>query len=73
MIKNKATASEISTLMLNLGARLNESTRLVKDTCDEEDFKIYRRAAGAIMAEILVEVLNPLYAEHPSLKPPELN
>jgi hypothetical protein len=34
---------------------------------------IYRRAVGKIMGEVLLEVLNPLYAKHPTLKPPGLN
>lgn len=72
MIKNRAVADEVSKLMLELTARLNESIAKVKDNCDEEDFKIYRRAVGKVMGEILLEVLNPLYEDHPSIKPPEL-
>ena len=70
MIKNKIAASEISALMIELNGKLNESIRMVLETCDEEDFKIYRRAAGRVMGAILLEVINPLYDEHPSLKPP---
>lgn len=70
MIKDEAVASEINALMLDISARLNESTRIVKEICDEEDFKIYRSAVGKIMMEILFEALNPLYAKYPSLKPP---
>lgn len=72
MIKNIKSASDINVLMLELSDRLDESIRMVQETCGEEDFKIYRRAAGKIMGEILLEVLNPLYEEHPSLKPPGL-
>jgi hypothetical protein len=70
MIKNEAMASKISALMLDISARLDESARMVKETCDEEDFKIYRSAVAKIMMEILFEALNPIYAEYPSLKPP---
>ena len=73
MIKNKDSAIEISALMLDISERLNGSIRMVQDTCDEEDLKIYRRAAGKVLGEILLEVLNPLYVEHPSLKPAGLD
>lgn len=72
MIKNEIAAGEINTMLLGLSERLNESIRMVQETCDDEDFKIYRRAAGKVMGEILLEVLNPLYEDHPSLKPAEL-
>ncbi|MFZ0463267.1 MAG: hypothetical protein WBE20_09990 [Candidatus Acidiferrales bacterium] len=42
---------------------------MVRDGCSPEEFAADRRAAGRIMGEMLLEVLNPLYAEHPSLKP----
>lgn len=73
MIKNESSASEVSALMLDVSERLNASIRMVQETCNEEDFKTYRRAVGKIMGEILLEVLNPLYMEHPSLKPAGLN
>jgi hypothetical protein len=70
MIKNEIAASEISSLMLDISARLNESTRMVKESCDEEDFKVYCNVVGKIMMEILFEALNPLYAKYPHLQPP---
>jgi hypothetical protein len=72
MIKSEKAAGEISALMLQVGAEINESIRMVMETCDEEDFTAYRRAAASVMTEILLEVLNPLYARHPTLKPPEM-
>jgi hypothetical protein len=37
-----------------------------------EEFKAYRRAVGGVMGEIVLEILNPLYKAHPSLKPTEM-
>ncbi len=51
-------------------AQLNESVAQVRDECGAEELHAYRRAVGKVMGEILLEVLNPLYAEHPELKPP---
>lgn len=73
MIKNELVAKRISELMLDIGARLDKSVELVQENCLADDFNAYRQGVGAIMAEILLEILNPLYAEHPSIKPPELD
>ena len=68
-VSNAETAKQVSDVMLDVSSRLNESIILVQDTCSEDEFKDYRRAVGAVMGEILLEVLNPLYKQHPSLKP----
>jgi hypothetical protein len=72
MIKNELVAREISQLMLDIGARIDKSVDTVMKSCPAEELQSYRRAAGAVMGEILLSILNPLYSEHPSLKPPEL-
>jgi hypothetical protein len=73
VITNPDTAKHVSELMLDIGARLDESVALVMDQSPAEEFTLYRRAVGHIMAEILLEVLNPLYLEHPGLKPKEFD
>jgi hypothetical protein len=70
MIKNDAVARQISDLMIEISGRLDASIVTVEENCSSEEFKIYRRAVGSILGEILLEVMNPLYKEHPSLKPP---
>ncbi len=66
------TAKAISELMVSMGARLNESVRLVQATEDDSEFKRYRDSVSKLMTVMLLEIMNPLYAEHPDLKPPEL-
>lgn len=73
MIKNEAVARQISELMLDIGGRLDQSVADVQESCSPDEFRVYRRAVGAVMAEILLEIMDPLYAEHPSIKPPGLN
>jgi hypothetical protein len=73
MIREQRIAKQISDLMLEFGARLDRSVELVAANCSPEEFAAYRRAVGKVMGEILLAVLNPLYDEHPSLKPPELH
>lgn len=69
MIRDARIAKEVSDLMIEFSGRLDGSTAAVREQCSPEEFAAYRRAVGRIMGEMLLEVLNPLYAEHPSLKP----
>jgi hypothetical protein len=71
MIKEIEVARQISEMMIEISGRMDRSIVTVKERCSPEEFEIYRRAVGRILGEML-EVLNPLYAEHPSLKPPQM-
>ena len=68
----KDGAKRISELMLAFGAKLDESLGRIKQEESEEEFKRYRTAVSKLMTTMLLEVMNPLYAEHPDLKPREL-
>ncbi len=72
MIRDPKIAQQISNLMLEFQSRLDNSIAMVRANCSPEEFANYRRAVGRVMGEMLLAVLNPLYKEHPSLKPPEL-
>lgn len=72
MIKNKDVAETISLLMLDIGSRIDESISLVKEHCSDTEFDMYRKAAGKVMGEMLISIMNPIYKEHPDLKPREL-
>lgn len=69
MIKNRQIAAEISELMQAHYRQLNESVIKVMEQCSEEEFNAYRYAVAHILAEALFQVVNPLYKEHPELKP----
>jgi hypothetical protein len=68
----KEIARHVSSLMLECGAKLDSSVELVVANGSEEEAMRYRRAVGKIMGEMLTEIMNPIYAEHPDLKPPQL-
>jgi len=72
MIKNKDVAEKISLLMLEFGSRIDESLSVVKQQCGDEEFANYRKAVGKVIGEMLISVMNPIYKEHPDLKPKEL-
>jgi hypothetical protein len=65
-------AREISALMLETTEKLDQSVRRMRTQLPASEFGTYGRAVGTILADIIMEVLDPLYAEHPDLKPPEL-
>ncbi len=73
MISDEQIAYQISQLMLDIGSKLDESVLMVKEQCSEEEFQAYRRAIGGIMGAILLDVMNPIYKEHPLTKPKELD
>ena len=72
MIRNTTVAEMVSKLMIETIARLNESVSLVESRCPPEELSNYRRAVGALMGEIVIEIMNPLYSMHPALKPPAM-
>ncbi len=73
MIRDARIAKEVSDLMIEFSGGLDRSIATVRDQCSPEEFAAYRRAVGRVMGEMLLEVLNPLYSEHPALKPAEMD
>jgi len=69
---NRTVARHISDLMLEFGRRLDESVEIMQESCEKDELDGYRRAIGQIMGTMLLEIMNPLYAQHPELKPHEL-
>jgi hypothetical protein len=65
-------AREISALMLETTEKLDRSVDKMRAELPPAEFGTYGRAVGTILADIILDVLDPLYAEHPDLKPPEM-
>jgi hypothetical protein len=72
MLSNKETAREVEAAMRKCSAILNESIRQVMETCSDEEFKAYRRTIGAIMADVYMNVMQPIHKRYPDLEPPGL-
>lgn len=73
MSMEKPLARSINELMLDMTARLNESVANVQERGSPEEFERYRGAVGRILGEVLLEVLNPIWEEHPELRPAEMD
>jgi hypothetical protein len=70
---NLDVAERISTLMLQISAHLDQSIALIRDTGTVEEFEAYRRAVGMLMGSILLDIEEPIFKEHPSLRPDYLD
>jgi hypothetical protein len=68
----KETAKQLTGIMLECCKKLDDSIVLVTDSCTGEESMRFRRAAGKIMGHIFVDILDPIYREHPELEPEEL-
>lgn len=72
MIADKRIAAALNDMILSMGAQLDRSLREVDETCPRHEFVAYREFVSQLLATILVDFMNPLYARHPDLKPPDL-
>jgi hypothetical protein len=66
---DKAAARHVTSAMLDCGRLLGESVRHVEEAATPDDFLAYREIVSRLLFTMLVEVLNPMFAEHPELKP----
>lgn len=73
MISSPEVAERVNPLVLEIAAKLNASIADAGSSCPEEEFVNYRRVVAKIMGAILLDIMNPIYAAHPALKPSQLD
>jgi hypothetical protein len=59
--------------MLQINSKLQDSIAFVRDSCPADEFEAYRKAAGGVMGSILLDIEEPIYTEHPLLRPEGLD
>jgi hypothetical protein len=64
-------AAEMSRRVIEIMGLLDSSVHFVQENCTEEEFKVLRLSIGKVMGKLVIEVMNPLYANNPEVKPPE--
>jgi hypothetical protein len=72
MLSNKDTAREVEKMMQQCSTILNDSILNVMETCPEEEFKAYRVVVARIMADIYLNVKQPIQRRHPDLEPDQI-
>lgn len=65
-------AEETSLLAIRINAELNRHLIKLQSQLDTAEFHKYRRGFGEVMGALLTEVVNPIYSEHPNLKPTQM-
>jgi hypothetical protein len=55
--------------MFEVSRRLTESLDVARTALPNDAFKEYARGVGQVLADIMYEVLNPLFATHPTIEP----
>jgi len=66
-------AAEVLKRLASARGELNEGLRTVQQHCEEDEFKRFRREIGKLMGALFLDVVGPIYKEHPTLIPPEMN
>ena len=69
MVSDAAIARQINDLMLDLFHRVEESVCEVKEQCPAHESEAYIKATAPVVGAIVMDVLEPLYRQHPELKP----
>lgn len=65
-------AADVVQLMLEFGAKLDESVSDVMGVSNGDEYERYRSSVGKIMGLMLLDIMNPIFEEYPDLKPHQL-
>lgn len=69
MINDKVRAKEISTALTAAFDSIGRSLVLARAACDESELKDYNQQVGDIFYIIIFKLLEPIYHQHPELRP----
>jgi hypothetical protein len=68
---NLDLATKIAENLVRIESDLNNALHLIETNCKQDEFQLYRTAFGKLMGTIYLDILEPLFDEHPSLIPPD--
>ena len=68
-ITDEQAATEVSEAMQEVFERLGRSLLYVNERCDEDEARAYRERVGDLFYNLIFKVLEPLYVDHPQLRP----
>ena len=61
-------AKHIAVTGFRSASLLQELLTLLKEHCDQTEYKQYAKAIASVSAEISLEILNPIFQKNPDLK-----
>ncbi|MFO0587015.1 MAG: hypothetical protein U0441_05740 [Polyangiaceae bacterium] len=68
----KEAAVRLNEMLLECYFKLHDTIDIARDNCDAEEHKAYCRGVGQVLGYLLLDVLDPIYAEHPDLCPEQI-
>jgi hypothetical protein len=69
---SREAAKKIIDLMLRHGTEQNAVLAEIRSICAVDEFQEYKQMIGQSMGCMLLDIINPLVARYPDLKPPQL-
>ena len=70
MISDRALAQEVSACMVECSTKRGALVKSAQAVCPESEYPQFRIAIQKVMREMMLEVMKPIYAQHPDLMPP---
>ena len=72
MLSSKKIATDISEAGETFVAALSAALDAAKTSCTPDEFERLKRAVGSVIGTLEVDMLWPLYKQHPELEPETL-
>jgi hypothetical protein len=64
-------AEQVLAALLDASGKLNDMLWLILNKCMKEQFIAYRRGVGGAIGYLFLDVIKPIFREHPDLEPEE--
>ena len=71
MLSDPALALEVHARLLEARATLANSVSSIKGRCSDTEYVEYRSMIGKVLGDLILDVIEPIKATHPSLIFPE--
>jgi hypothetical protein len=72
MIPPKPLATSVANAGETFVVALSRALRQAQTECSSEDYERFKRAVGAVIGTLEIELMWPLYKSHPELEPENL-
>jgi hypothetical protein len=70
---SREAAAEVLRVILEHGREQDAVLERIRSECGDDEFNWFRRMIGYSMGAMLLDVINPIVAKYPELKPPGLD
>ncbi|MBK8257178.1 MAG: hypothetical protein IPK82_31460 [Polyangiaceae bacterium] len=65
----RETALKVNPMLVDCYFKLHETIDIVRQNSNEEEFQAYCAAVGKVLGYLLLDVLEPIYAQNSDLRP----